>query len=296
MKVLLISECTKNALIETRRILDQFAERKGGGCWATEITEQGLQTLKKLLRSSARKNTAVSCLKIGGYQGFELLWIVGDTTKFSSQGSVPTNSSKVDILKSASENDWDFLEGLKILVQIAALFHDFGKASKLFQAKLKKQTKKNYEPYRHEWVSAFVFKHFVGNMTDKDWLRKLSDLSTKNEKDLLKDEKELLNELARESSSRKINPFFKVTNSPLARFILWLILSHHRLPLPPEEAGNMDDPSKWMDSKRFEASWNSPKYNKKADFEDFATKVEENFNFEEKGTLFRSRKWIENAG
>ena len=29
MNVLLVSQCSKNALKETRRILDQFAERRG---------------------------------------------------------------------------------------------------------------------------------------------------------------------------------------------------------------------------------------------------------------------------
>ena len=33
MNVLLISQCNKNALKETRRILDQFAERRGDRTW-----------------------------------------------------------------------------------------------------------------------------------------------------------------------------------------------------------------------------------------------------------------------
>lgn len=293
MKVLLVSECSKNALTETRRILDQFAERKGGSCWATEITDQGLQTLKKLLRSTARKNTAVSCLKIGGTQGFELLWIVGDRTKFSSQGSVPTNRTTGDILKSELENDWDFLEGLKILVQIAALFHDFGKASKLFQEKLKKRAEKKYEPYRHEWVSAFVFTHFVGDKEDKDWFKKLSDFS-KKDRDFLKDEEDLLSELAKNSHLRKVNPFFKIPHSPLARFILWLILSHHRLPEPPADRA-IEKPSECIFRKTFDASWNSIKHDKKEEFTDYPEILERNFFFE-KGTPFRSQKWVEKAG
>ena len=48
MNVLLISQCNKNALKETRRILDQFAERRGERTWQTPITLAGLQTLHKL--------------------------------------------------------------------------------------------------------------------------------------------------------------------------------------------------------------------------------------------------------
>lgn len=61
MNVLLVSQCSKRALDETRRILDQFAERKGERTWATTITQNGLDTLRKLLRKTARRNTAVSC-------------------------------------------------------------------------------------------------------------------------------------------------------------------------------------------------------------------------------------------
>lgn len=40
MNVLLISQCSKNALTETRRILDQFAERRGDRTWQTAITQR----------------------------------------------------------------------------------------------------------------------------------------------------------------------------------------------------------------------------------------------------------------
>ena len=50
MNVLLVSECDKRALRETRRILDQFAERRGERTWQTVITQAGLDTLRRLLR------------------------------------------------------------------------------------------------------------------------------------------------------------------------------------------------------------------------------------------------------
>ena len=61
MNILLICECDKRALKETRRILDQFAERRGERTWQTPITKDGLDTLRRLLRKTARKNTAVAC-------------------------------------------------------------------------------------------------------------------------------------------------------------------------------------------------------------------------------------------
>ena len=79
MNILLISQCSKKALTETRRILDQFAERRGERTWQTPITQDGLDTVRRLLRQSARKNTAVACHWIRGRDHSELLWVVGDT-------------------------------------------------------------------------------------------------------------------------------------------------------------------------------------------------------------------------
>ena len=78
MNVLLVSQCDKNALTETRRILDQFAERRGDRTWQTPITQDGLDTLRRLLRKTARKNTAVACHWIRGKDHTELMWVVGD--------------------------------------------------------------------------------------------------------------------------------------------------------------------------------------------------------------------------
>ncbi|WYH52240.1 hypothetical protein WKW49_13605 [Teredinibacter turnerae] len=50
MNVLLVSQCSKRALVETRRVLDQFAERRGDRVWQTAITQQGLDTLRKMLK------------------------------------------------------------------------------------------------------------------------------------------------------------------------------------------------------------------------------------------------------
>ena len=75
MNILLVSECSGNALAQTRRILDQFSERRGERVWQTTITLAGLETLRRMLRQKARKNTAVACYRMYGSQT-KLLWIV----------------------------------------------------------------------------------------------------------------------------------------------------------------------------------------------------------------------------
>ncbi|MDP2152906.1 MAG: hypothetical protein Q8J66_04525 [Methylotenera sp.] len=62
MMVTFVSQCQKKALNRTRRVLDAFANRIGDNTWQTVITEDGLTAVKKLLRKTATKNTAVSQL------------------------------------------------------------------------------------------------------------------------------------------------------------------------------------------------------------------------------------------
>lgn len=56
MMVTFVSQCEKNALSKTRRVLDAFANRIGDNTWQTLITEEGLLTVKKMLRQTARQH------------------------------------------------------------------------------------------------------------------------------------------------------------------------------------------------------------------------------------------------
>ena len=91
MMVTFVCECEKKALSKTRRVLDAFANRIGTRTWQTVITLEGLDAVKKLLRKTASKNTAVSCHWIRSRSRVELQWIVGNQDKFNLQGVVPVN-------------------------------------------------------------------------------------------------------------------------------------------------------------------------------------------------------------
>ena len=229
MNILLISQCSKNALVTSRRVLDQFAERKGDCTWQTAITLDGLNTLRRLLRKTARRNTAVAChwIKSGGQT--ELLWIVGNLRRFNAQGAVPTNRTMRDVLKSQDENQWHSAEAISLLAGIAGLFHDFGKANALFQLGLKGKSERSFQPLRHEWISLRLFQAFVGEQSDSEWLRSLAQVSSKYEKDVLA-------RLVRDPMPNSRNIFSSLP--PLAQTIAWLIVSHHRLPAYPNHSPN----------------------------------------------------------
>ena len=98
MMVIFVSQCEKKALSRTRRVLDAFADRIGDNTWQTVITQEGLNAVKKLLRKTASKNTAVSCHWIRSRSRSELVWIVGRVHAFNHRGIVPVNFTTKEVI------------------------------------------------------------------------------------------------------------------------------------------------------------------------------------------------------
>ena len=138
MMVTFVSQCEKKALARTRRVLDAFANRIGERTWQTIITEDGLIAVKKLLRKTVTKNTAVSCHWIRSRSRSELVWIVGNRSQFNSEGIVAVNRTSKKLNPNDWENNWHYLPLIKGLVGLSGLLHDWGKASQLFQEYLLK--------------------------------------------------------------------------------------------------------------------------------------------------------------
>ncbi|WP_308276517.1 CRISPR-associated endonuclease Cas3'' [Vibrio metschnikovii] len=97
MMVTFVSQCEKNALKKTRRVLDAFANRIGDNTWQTLITQEGLLTVKKMLGQTATRSTAVSCHWIRSRSRSQLLWVVGNKKKFNVEGVVPVNQTGKEV-------------------------------------------------------------------------------------------------------------------------------------------------------------------------------------------------------
>jgi CRISPR-associated endonuclease/helicase Cas3 len=219
MMVTFISQCEKNALKKIRRVLDAFADRIGDNTWQTVITEEGLNTVKKMLRQTASKSTAVSCHWIRSRSRSQFLWVVGNKAKFDEHGVVPVNSTRKAI--KGFENNWHYLPVIKALAALAALLHDWGKATALFQKKLKISSKLG-DPIRHEWISHLLLHALITTCDSQDddtpWLTTLvnGELNETKLKTIV--------------SQHPQKPLDQLPLPPAAKLLAWLIVSHHRLP------------------------------------------------------------------
>ncbi|MBL4832720.1 MAG: type I-F CRISPR-associated helicase Cas3 [Pseudomonas sp.] len=283
MMVTFVSQCEKNALKKTRRVLDAFANRIGDNTWQTLITEDGLITVKKMLRQTASKSTAVSCHWIRTRARSQFLWVVGNKSKFNAEGVVPVNSTKRNLLNSEIENDWKYLPLIKSLTGLSALFHDWGKASQLFQEKLNPNSKHKFkgDPLRHEWVSVLLLNALVNSKADESWLNDLmkGDFSEKQLKKVVQEQ--------------KLTPLDQLPNA--AKLLAWLIVSHHRLPNfshSIEETRN-----NWLGVKsenievllkRITKEWG---YENRQDEDDYQKRVKQCFEFPN-GLLTESKEWM----
>ncbi|MDD1608706.1 MAG: type I-F CRISPR-associated helicase Cas3f [Methylococcaceae bacterium] len=237
MMVTFVSQCEKNALNKTRRVLDSFANRIGNRTWQTVITNEGLNAVKKLLNQTASKSTAVACHWQRSRGHSELVWIVGNRGKFNAQGSVPVHSTRKAIIP--EEKDWHLLPLIESLTALAALFHDWGKASQCFQAKLKPSKSKKIiaDPLRHEWVSCLLLRALVNGESDSQWLARLASGMINEQQ---------LKQQAAQNCSEPLQGLPKV-----ASLLAWLVLTHHRLPLPAKDSNEINQLKGWSDAPDF---------------------------------------------
>lgn len=286
MMVIFVSQCEKNALKKTRRVLDAFANRIGDNTWQTLITEDGLNTVYKMLRQTASRSTAVSCHWVRSRSHSQLKWIVGNKNKFNNNGYVPVNSTEKDLLGSHYENDWKYLPLISAFAGLAGLLHDWGKASLLFQNKINpnNQEKIKGDPLRHEWISIALLSATIKSIShienDKDWL------------DIFINKK-----LNKENIIDNLNAN---NRSPLANFsdaallLIWIILSHHRLPFLQDNdklnnEQNSENKNLLALLLKIEADWG---YENRYDDKEFQERLSECFQFPQ-GLLTDSTIWLD---
>ena len=203
-------------------------------------------------------------------------------------GVLPVNINKAITNQQKDNFSWKTQQIITHASTIAGLFHDFGKANKLFQNKINPgTTSESFEPYRHEWISLRLFQVFVRGNSDEQWLDLMANGNFSAIPPCFRD--------GLDSHDADKHPILSLPK--LAQLVSWLIISHHRLPIVPmwkdELNGNPGDINHiedWLE-KSFGAIWNSYGCNDK----DQKHRVKGNWSFMDLSLPYYSTTWVYHA-
>lgn len=246
MNVILINESSKKALVRSRRVLSKYLPQIGSNVWAGQISQEGLDDLKTALTAAgASKNTAICCHRILSRSRSAVEWTVGSQASFDAEGRYAFRQTALKqeptppVQKSAVE------KFSAAILKIAALCHDTGKAGRGFAEKLARGA--GAETIRHDLLSFLVHAQslWTPDVTDQSWLELLAANPEKacaciengemlpasspwlqKVKDALQPEvSESRVLLAAQSELTALQD-----RAPGLATMLWLVLTHHRLP------------------------------------------------------------------
>lgn len=251
MNVILLNESEGKAWIKSRRILSRYFPQLGSRTWAGQISTDGLQVLYQQLKKTASKSTSVACHQILTRSRMELCWTVGTTACFNEDGRYSfrqTAAKRVVSLPPPKSS----LEAYAIaLVRLAGLMHDLGKSSVAFQAKLKRGH--GAETLRHEMISFLIVAESlaVGSTSEVEWLTTLFHTPSRaaacaTADSLVPTHSTWLNRCMVRLQADSA-PFVQqselqdmLSRAPGLATMLWLVLTHHRLPLSSHDAQHLD--------------------------------------------------------
>jgi CRISPR-associated endonuclease/helicase Cas3 len=153
MHVLIIDKSHGKARKRSQALLDSYALRTGDASWSTPITREAMLELRQALRRSASRHTCVGCYVNVGRSRLRLAWVVGRQSEFDAQGATPVATTRRK--RKAYVPAW--IRRIALLAAAAGYVHDLGKASRLFQQKLRARSVQA-DRVRHEWLSLQVWR------------------------------------------------------------------------------------------------------------------------------------------
>lgn len=235
-EVIAICRSRKKARVHVAQVLDRYLWRIGDRTWRGKASNACLDRIARELRARASRATAVSIQEVRSSTESRMPMIrVGSRAMFSEDGLAPVASNPSDFARlhgTPMERN-----GLAV-VRIAALFHDLGKATILFQEmitgalqgqKTAPATVAAVSFIRHELFSATVWDRLFGNMDDRTLKKSLDSASPADIDDACKSAADWL---LRDGSpvNQRLRFNFLGDERRLTFAVGMLVLTHHRLP------------------------------------------------------------------
>ena len=231
-EVIAICRSSKRSRIRVASVLDRYFWRIGDRTWRGRASNACLDRVARELRGEAKRNTAVAIHEIRSARESRVPIVrIGSRAAFSPDGLAPVASHPARASRWPPRPDYE--RHALAIVTIAVLFHDLGKATKLFQAKLRRGLKKNAKPeadaVRHELVSAVVWDRLVGALDDHEAIAHLRTLAPRDIDAAWVEECKRLKEMHQKPSG-PMDLAFEERPGTIAHAVGMLVLTHHRLP------------------------------------------------------------------
>jgi CRISPR-associated endonuclease/helicase Cas3 len=162
-EVMAVCRSTGKSRKRVALVLDRYLMRIGDRTWRGYASNQCLDRISSDLRACATRATAVSVHGFGKSDMPErVLFQVGRRSRFGEPGQAPIATHG----RGMSRPDRSGAAGtMRALIRISAMFHDIGKATRLFQTKLRDAIAGRDtvpDALRHELVSALCWDALCG--------------------------------------------------------------------------------------------------------------------------------------
>lgn len=230
-EVIAVCRSTGKSRKRTALVLDRYLVRIGDRTWRGHASNQCLERISGDLKRRATRATAVTVHGFGKSQdASRILFRVGSRSRFDENGQAPIATHGRALSHRPMSGP---MASLRAIIRVAAMFHDLGKATNLFQDKLRaaiagRQTVP--DALRHELVSALAWDELctAGPIEEIDAAaidRAMAAAAARGA---------LLHAAAAGGWPMSV-PFGFVDAGALAETVGLLILTHHRQPMLSED-------------------------------------------------------------
>ena len=235
-EVIAVCRSTKRSRARVASVLDAYLWRVGDRTWRGRASNACLDRLTRELRRTAKRNTAVAIFEIRSARASRRPLVrIGAGRAFSPDGRIAISTRSGAGRRPARTPQ----ERHRLAVlRLAALLHDLGKATVLFQRKLAQSLKTRRpvaDPVRHELVSAAVWDEIAGSSSDEELIALLRILEPGHVDAAWERACPRVAAWHREPD-RRLDFAFAIRPGSIAHAVGMLILCHHRL---PEANGDM---------------------------------------------------------